>query len=420
MALTKNAYRMNSSAPVSILDYGAKLDGVTDDTAAWNAALATGKIIYFPEGVSVIRNKLSFSFMEGSGIVGISRQRCRFLINSATFAMNATAVVQMNAAYQGIKGVCFRCTQPTTTVRNNVKKYPPIIDLNGHSRAELSELLIEGAWVGIRAQGNCGGALLDDIQLGAFFQGIVIDGALDSIRLNRYHFWPFGIVADTALFNIYSDGGTTSIDVGRCDDLVINSMISFRGRMIFHDTGTGAPFGTITNLALDSDYGRIEFAAGKFNINSLNGSTGTPNDFLITQTGGELKISGMALECGVNLTEPAMVNVSGASTVFVCGDFHVNAIGGGTRAFRVASGQMMLSNGYIQAATFTNRAFALVEVAGGRVSAIGLRANDKGGGSGDFIKVLNDDFHVCMGNSAPGWTYSFPATQTSGIYGPNK
>lgn len=49
MALTKANNRMIDGAVVNVLDYGAVGDGVTDDTAAIQAAVDTGKTVYLPE-----------------------------------------------------------------------------------------------------------------------------------------------------------------------------------------------------------------------------------------------------------------------------------------------------------------------------------------------------------------------------------
>lgn len=50
MSLTKVSYSLISGAPVNVLDYGAVGDGVADDHAAIQAAINTGKSIYFPKG----------------------------------------------------------------------------------------------------------------------------------------------------------------------------------------------------------------------------------------------------------------------------------------------------------------------------------------------------------------------------------
>lgn len=63
MSLTKVSYAMTNGAPLNVLDYGAKGDGVTDDTAAIQAALtaanASNKRVYVPEGVYIITSTLT-------------------------------------------------------------------------------------------------------------------------------------------------------------------------------------------------------------------------------------------------------------------------------------------------------------------------------------------------------------------------
>lgn len=51
MSLTKVSYSMITGAPVNVLDYGAVGDGVTDDTVAIQAAIATAKNVFFPSGI---------------------------------------------------------------------------------------------------------------------------------------------------------------------------------------------------------------------------------------------------------------------------------------------------------------------------------------------------------------------------------
>jgi hypothetical protein len=53
MALTKATFSMISGAPVNVLDYGAKGDGVTNDTAAIQAAIDTGSPVFVPEGTYI-------------------------------------------------------------------------------------------------------------------------------------------------------------------------------------------------------------------------------------------------------------------------------------------------------------------------------------------------------------------------------
>jgi len=49
MSLTKASFSMINGAVANVLDYGAVGDGVTDDTAAFNLAIATGKKVFVPK-----------------------------------------------------------------------------------------------------------------------------------------------------------------------------------------------------------------------------------------------------------------------------------------------------------------------------------------------------------------------------------
>ena len=93
MELTKSRNRMTAGAAVSILDYGAALDGVTDDTAAWNAALATGRNVVFPEGRSRITNRIAFSTVRGQRLIGSGNNFSKFLV-STDFNMAAASVIR--------------------------------------------------------------------------------------------------------------------------------------------------------------------------------------------------------------------------------------------------------------------------------------------------------------------------------------
>lgn len=74
MALTKATYSMIDSAPISVLDYGAVGDGVTDDTAAFQAALnaasTSGKSVFVPSATGYVISGVTIdsdTILEGEG-----------------------------------------------------------------------------------------------------------------------------------------------------------------------------------------------------------------------------------------------------------------------------------------------------------------------------------------------------------------
>ena len=54
MSLTKVTYSMIDGTPANVLDFGAVGDGVTDDTAAIQAAIDSAKAIFLPEGTYIV------------------------------------------------------------------------------------------------------------------------------------------------------------------------------------------------------------------------------------------------------------------------------------------------------------------------------------------------------------------------------
>lgn len=67
MSLTKATFSMISGAVANVLDFGAVADGVTDDTAAFNAAIATGKRVFVPAGTYSVADIGVVSNMEIEG-----------------------------------------------------------------------------------------------------------------------------------------------------------------------------------------------------------------------------------------------------------------------------------------------------------------------------------------------------------------
>ncbi|MDR9052048.1 NosD domain-containing protein [Burkholderia multivorans] len=60
---------LNTSAPVSIKQFGAKVNGIADDTAAWSAAIPVVMDLYHPGGTSLC-SPIAFSNLNGTSIRG--------------------------------------------------------------------------------------------------------------------------------------------------------------------------------------------------------------------------------------------------------------------------------------------------------------------------------------------------------------
>lgn len=118
MALTKVSYSMIKGAPANVLDFGAVGDGVTDDTAAFNAAIAwanakggddrsaiLGSTIYIPEGRYKITTALNPITVSGVTFVGASKTSAVLLlsVNGAAFTFGNGTLTPVGGGIQSVK-----------------------------------------------------------------------------------------------------------------------------------------------------------------------------------------------------------------------------------------------------------------------------------------------------------------------------
>ena len=96
MALTKASFSMITGAPANVLDFGAVGNGIANDTAAFNSAIATGKRVYVPEGtylINVTINNKTVIYGDGSTISKIKP------FNTAIAAMTYTALASTSTGF---------------------------------------------------------------------------------------------------------------------------------------------------------------------------------------------------------------------------------------------------------------------------------------------------------------------------------
>ena len=137
MSLTKVSYSMIKGAPVNILDYGAVGNGVTDDTDAFEDAIAavatTGQTLYIPAGTYKLSRELSTTghlnilgdgnktVLDFSGSVSGSTGKALSVSGSlvplsditADLSKNAQSVVFPTAAHGLVPGDVFVIYNPT-------------------------------------------------------------------------------------------------------------------------------------------------------------------------------------------------------------------------------------------------------------------------------------------------------------------
>lgn len=129
MALTLATYSMISNAPANVRDYGAVGDDATDDTAAFDAAIATGRSVYVPRGTyrinATIRNK-TVIYGDGSKISIVKPYNPTIAAMTYTFATQNNPAPSEGWTYHSeIRNIGFYSTAAMTGVGFTFAKTNP-------------------------------------------------------------------------------------------------------------------------------------------------------------------------------------------------------------------------------------------------------------------------------------------------------
>lgn len=257
--VSDTAYSQPRIAPargVSPYDFGAKGDGLTDDTAAFEAALATGGSVDVGAGRFRLTRGLKLSAHQV--LQGVSSRATMFVVDHE-FGGASAAVIDLVGPEPGgeVRDLAILFTQPDVSRRDALLSYPPAIRAQAVPRFKLSRLRIERARVGVDLRGNSGGATIDDLEISAFDHAIWIDGSLDSVKISKLHVWPFGVTK--AQRGVYDDAANEGMRVGRCDDLHLTDslFLGLRRATVFYRSDLGITIGTLMNVTFDSCGGLV-------------------------------------------------------------------------------------------------------------------------------------------------------------------
>lgn len=191
MSLTKVSYSMINGSPLSVLDYGATGNGVTDDTAAIqaavNAAMAQNKRLYLPKGEYLVTSTITVTNGAGAGLFFYGDTTSNFL----TFPSGS------NIKYTGASNL-FQINGSASTVNVMIKN----ITFKGNASAINAIKLNAGWFVTIE---EC------------VFQGFLAVGA--SAVYLTYN--TGGFVGVTKIINCVFSGNVTHIYFDKTDTNVI-------------------------------------------------------------------------------------------------------------------------------------------------------------------------------------------------------
>jgi len=215
---------------LNVRDFGAKGDGVADDTAAIQRALDAGQgnasAIHLPAGK--YRITATLLVRDGSTLIGEAPRWENSASQIVVMAPGFSAVRLHHGS--ALKGVCL--SYPNN--RENVKptKYPPAILLGGINPA-VEDVTFDCAWDGISTVPgiHTGQALFRNLTGHIHNVGMHLSGIRDVVRIENVHWFVGGSPIDhTAYFRSHRVG----FELGDVDGLIMSKCFIIGGKTFFH------------------------------------------------------------------------------------------------------------------------------------------------------------------------------------------
>jgi hypothetical protein len=295
---------VNASLDVAnVRNYGAVGNGSTDDTAAIQAAIATGKPVYIPAGNYRITSQINCN-THGQAIRGAGRQ-ATFIRVTGPGAGFSAGIFNVTAPPGTDAGAYFSdftvaLAQPDTNVRASLNVYPPVFFLNAAPRCQFENVRMVGGSDGIYMV-MAGGFRATGCDFGCYARNIYIDGSLDVTSFTDCEVWPFSDVGIMTANQrqIFYDAYCFGIFSLRNDYLSWTGGLFLCGRAAWFGTGTrvdapGPTYGQFSGCGFDT-FGGLEVTAGNILTDNCTFSVGgdaTQAKNAVRHTGGVVTVRG--------------------------------------------------------------------------------------------------------------------------------
>ena len=246
---------------VYLEDYGAIGDGVTDDTAAFQAALdaasaAGGGVVNASAGTFMIRGRLNVP--EHVALEGVWEASNRGVPETGTVLLAVDGkgsadgppfiMLHTNSTLKGLT-----ILYPEQIEANPPHAYPWTVRGTGDNCTILDVTMVNPYMAVDFGTMFCGRHYIDGLYAQALYRGLFIDQCYDVGRIENIHFWPFWTGADKGdLFDFTYQNGI-AFQFARTDGEMGVNLFQIFYNIGFHfiDAGHGGGSGMYTNIYSD-------------------------------------------------------------------------------------------------------------------------------------------------------------------------
>lgn len=251
---------------VSVKDFGAVGDGVTDDTAAFQLAIAAagiGRNIFVPRGKYKITAQLAL--LQGQKFIGESKRTAFKNGLDAQLSTleiyvgqggTTTAAILLDLG-SGIDGICMSWpNQVAATVSTPIQfGWAVATDTTKSYNIDdvtIRDLMLTNAYMGV-SMDKAGRFEISGVYGDCISEGLFVDRCFDVSRVQNFHVWPFTFAQGSALGTWIQANGRC-FNLNRGDDVKLVNCFGF-GRNVgfdFNDAGNGGFWGDLFGCTADT------------------------------------------------------------------------------------------------------------------------------------------------------------------------
>jgi len=264
-ATTARSAAAHFADAISVKDFGAVGDGVTDDTAAVQAAIngaqTLGKILYFPAGNYRLTSALTITY--GMTIAGnspvVKGLAAADLFNGTFLYFDHTGkgvnILNTNGAITDIlvTDIGTRRNQPAPAASWAPNNHDYDFYCSGVADVTFNNVLLLNPTRGIGVFSGGGRINFYQLRMQAFIVGIYIDTTYDVCRFDQIHQWPFW--RDDTNVHTYCMANLDAIMSGRNDNPMLSNIFTIYARSGIRFTQVAAGATSKVHLA-NADFDR--------------------------------------------------------------------------------------------------------------------------------------------------------------------
>ena len=263
---------------VSVRDHGAKGDGTTDDTAAFQAAIdaveqAGGGVVFVPRGDYLIKTRLVVKpHVTLKGVFEAPTAR--------TQKKGSTLLAVDDAG--GLEGEPFILLLENGTLKgltifypeqrqDEPKPYPWTVRGRGDN-CTIRDVLMVNPYAAVDfGTFPAGRHLIDGLYAQALYRGVFVDKCVDVGRINNVHFWPFW----TERLMKWTEANGVAFTLGRTDWEYMNNCFCISYKVGFHFVANADGPGNAVLSQCGSDIGPmavlVDAVQGHAGVSFVNG-----------------------------------------------------------------------------------------------------------------------------------------------------